>query len=256
MGYVEMKYIEVRNLTKEFVVDKQKVKIIEEINFDIGKGEFICIIGSSGCGKTTLLRIMSGFEKTTDGEIICDGEKVKSPKTKWAFIFQDFNQLFPWKTVKQNIRYPLSLNKKISRKERNVKVNELLQMIGLKSFANYYPHKLSGGMKQRVVIARALAMNSNILFMDEPFSALDPQTRDKLHKELLKIWKEINLTIIFVTHNISEAIRLADKIIVLGGIPARIIKIVKNDVQGNRTPTDTGYLELWDKLHKAINLEE
>ena len=239
-----MKYIEVKNLSKEFIVNKEKVKILEEINFNIDKGEFVCIIGPSGCGKTTLLRIMSGFEKATDGEIICDG--------KSAFIFQDFNQLLPWKTVKQNISYPLSLNKNLSAKEKNEKTNELLEMIGLSNFTNYFPHKISGGMKQRIAIARALAMNSSILFMDEPLSSLDPLTREELHKEILKIWRELKLTIVFVTHDINEAIRLSNRIFVLNGSPAKIVKTVKNNVWGDRTLTDKGYSELWAQLHKAI----
>ena len=244
-----MKYLQIRDISKSFVVNNKENKVLNNINLDINKGDFICIIGPSGCGKTTLLRILAGFEKAGNGHIICNNEEIKKPQMKYAYIFQDFNQLLPWKTVRQNISYPLILNKE---KAYDKKTDKYLKLINLKEFENYYPYALSGGMKQRVAIARALAMQPEVLFMDEPFSSVDNQTREKLHEELLNIWHKLNLTIIFITHNIEEAIRLSTRIVVLGDKPANIIKIFNNNIAGKKTPDEDGYSKLWSELHKII----
>ena len=221
----------------------------------------MCLLGPSGCGKTTLLRMMAGFEQTSSGTIHCNGEKVKIPKMKYACVFQDFNQYFPWKTVKQNIEYPLRITKRTNRTDITREVDKLLNLIELSNSADTYPHLLSGGMKQRVALARALAMQPEVIFMDEPFSALDAQMREKLQNELLKIWKELKLTIVFVTHSISEAILLATKIVVLNGnpkngIPAKIIECIKRDENHPKTPADKGYSELWALLYETSKSKE
>lgn len=247
-----MTYFEVSNVSKSFQNGTKKLKVLDNINISINKGEFVCIIGKSGCGKTTLLRILGGFEKATTGKVICNNEKIEKPKVKVAYVFQDLNQLLPWKTVKENVIYPLTFNKDYRVKEYEIIANEYLYLVGLKDFADYYPHTLSGGMKQRVAIARALVMQPEVLLMDEPFSSVDTGTREKLHEELLYIWKKLNLTIIFVTHNIEETIHLSTRVIALGGRPASILKDVTNTVSGRKTPADKGFSELWKSLHESI----
>jgi len=247
-----MKHLHIDNVSKSFTIDNKKNKVLNNLNFEISKGEFICVVGASGCGKTTLLRILGGFEKPTKGDVICNNEKISKPKMKYAYVFQDFNQLLPWKTVKQNIIYPLILSNSYTKKECEAKADEYLNLIDLKEYENYYPYALSGGMKQRVAIARALAMQPEVLFMDEPFSSVDNQTREKLHEELLNVWKELGLTIVFVTHNIEEAIRLSTRIVVLGNKPANIIETFNNNVSGKKSPADNGYSKLWNDLHKII----
>jgi NitT/TauT family transport system ATP-binding protein len=244
-----MTYFEVNGCSKFFTNNKE-VKILEDINLSIDKGEFVCLIGASGCGKTTLLRMMAGFENITSGSIQCNGEKITKPQMEYVYIFQDFNQNLPWKTVRKNIEYPFTINKRGDKKEIGKKVDELLNLIELNESADCYPHTLSGGMKQRVAIARALAMQPKVLFMDEPFSALDAKMREKLQNELIKIWKEYKLTVVFVTHSIAEAIYLATKIVVLNGNPqngnpGKIVRIINCKENHPKTPADVGYSELW-----------
>ena len=246
-----MKHIEAKGIYKTFVNKYNENEVLEDITFSIDKGEFVSLIGRSGCGKTTLLRIIAGFEKVAVGEVICDGIRVLKPNMKRAYIFQDFNQLFPWKTVKENIMYPLLLSKYGNRKECAKRADEYLELIELKEYAASYPHSLSGGMKQRVALGRALAMQPEIILMDEPFSAVDAQTRQHLHEELVAIWKKIKPTIIFVTHNIDEAIHLSTRVLVLNGKPAKIIEFV-NNVSGNKKPNDVGYSEFWNTLFMSI----
>lgn len=245
-------YLEINNVSKVFTNNNDNLKVLDNISISIDRGEFVCIVGQSGCGKTTLLRIMAGFEKPSNGDIICIGENINKPQMKYAYIFQDFNQLLPWKTLKQNIMYPLILNKYGTKAECDVKAREYLELVDLVEFENYYPHKLSGGMKQLGAIARALSMQSELIFMDEPFSSLDAGTREKIHNELLSIWKNQNLTIVFITHDIAEAIRLSTRVIVLGGKPATVIHDIENKVSGEKLPSDQGYLELWGILHEKI----
>jgi len=246
-----MNYLNINNVSKIFLNNDKKINVLENIILSADKGDFISIIGQSGCGKTTLLRIIAGLESVSSGEVICNGVKISKPNMKYAYVFQDFNQLLPWKTVKQNIIYPLEL-KKYNKEEIDNRINELLYLVELTDYANYFPHILSGGMKQRVAIARALAMEPEILFMDEPFSALDAQTREKLNQELFNIWKRLNLTIVFVTHNLDEAIFLSNKIVVMGNKPGKIINIIENNVEGHKMPSDKGYSELWNLLHDSI----
>ena len=254
MGHDTINYLSINNVSKTFPIKNGELKVLDELNMSVSKGDLVCIVGQSGCGKTTLLRMMAGFEEVTSGEITCNGMKIDKPKMKYAYIFQDFNQLLPWKTVKQNIIYPLEIVNYGSKEERKNKIYELLDLVELKEYADFYPHTLSGGMKQRVAIARALAMNPEVLYMDEPFSALDAQNREKLNKELYNIWKKFKITIIHVTHNIDEAIFLSNKIVILSGKPGRIINIINNNVEGQRLPNDKGYSELWSLLYESIKI--
>lgn len=201
--------------------------VLNDINLTIRPGEFVCLIGPSGCGKTTLLYTIAGLLKPTTGEILLDGQKNTGPSSKKAMVFQDAT-LLPWRNVWGNLAYGLE-TQRIEKSEKENRVQHYLKMVGLANFVEYYPHQLSGGMKQRVNLARALACEPEILLLDEPFASLDAQTREKMGQELLSIWQKTKKTFIFVTHQISEALFLADRVIILSGRPGRIKKELKVD---------------------------
>ena len=210
----------VRGVTKRFAIGDDEVEALAPIDLVIPKGEFVCMIGASGCGKSTLLRIIAGFEEPTTGEVAIDGESVTGPGGDRGMVFQDY-ALFPWMTVRQNISFG-PRQRHLAREEIDKTTDEFVRMVGLERFADRYPNQLSGGMKQRVAIARVLANNANILLMDEPFGALDALTREQLQNELLQIWKRTGVTTIFVTHSVEEAVLLADRVLVMSAGPGRI----------------------------------
>jgi ABC-type nitrate/sulfonate/bicarbonate transport system ATPase subunit len=210
----------VRGVTKRFAVGDDEVEALAPIDLVIPKGEFVCMIGASGCGKSTLLRIIAGFEEPTTGEVAIDGKPVTGPGRDRGMVFPDY-ALFPWMTVRQNISFG-PRQRHLSREEIDKTTDEFVRMVGLERFADRYPNQLSGGMKQRVAIARVLANNANILLMDEPFGALDALTREQLQNELLQIWKRTGVTTIFVTHSVEEAVLLADRVLVMSAGPGRI----------------------------------
>ena len=205
------------------------------MNLDIYKGEFISLLGPSGCGKTTLLRSIADLQEPTDGTIRISGQTPKElrQQQKFGFVFQQ-PVLFDWRTVKKNVELPLEIMYQ-SKADRAKRADEMLEMVGLKDFANHFPKQLSGGMQQRVNIARAFGIRPEILLMDEPFSALDEFTKEKLYEDLLRIWRQTNKTIIFVTHNIQEAVFLSDRICVLSPHPGRLSAIVDVDLPRPRT---------------------
>lgn len=211
------------------------VKALTGVNLDIYKGEFISLLGPSGCGKTTLLRSIADLQEPTDGTIRISGQTPKELRLqqKFGFVFQQ-PVLFDWRTVKKNVELPLEIMYQ-SRADRAKRADEMLEMVGLKDFANHFPKQLSGGMQQRVNIARAFGIRPEILLMDEPFSALDEFTKEKLYEDLLRIWRQTNKTIIFVTHNIQEAVFLSDRICVLSPHPGRLSAIVDVDLPRPRT---------------------
>ena len=210
----------VRGVTKRFTVGDDEVEALAPVDLAIPKGEFVCMIGASGCGKSTLLRIIAGFEEPTTGEVAIDGKPVTGPGSDRGMVFQDY-ALFPWMTVRQNISFG-PRQRHLARDEVEKTTDEFVRMVGLERFADRYPNQLSGGMKQRVAIARVLANNANILLMDEPFGALDALTREQLQNELLQIWKRTGVTTIFVTHSVEEAVLLADRVLVMSAGPGRI----------------------------------
>jgi len=198
-----------------------------DINLEIQEGEFICLLGPSGCGKSTLLRIIAGLIPASSGQITINGKAIDGPGPDRAVVFQDY-ALFPWMSVRDNIEFGLEARKLAPGARKDIS-NKLLKVVGLADFADRYPHHLSGGMKQRVSIARALAVDPSLLLMDEPFGALDAQTRRSLQDELLRIWREYRKTVIFVTHSIEEAIYLSDRIVVMTARPGRIKEVITID---------------------------
>jgi sulfonate transport system ATP-binding protein len=210
----------IHGVTKRFAVGDDEVEALAPIDLAIPKGEFVCMIGASGCGKSTLLRIIAGFEEPTTGEVAIDGKPVTGPDSDRGMVFQDY-ALFPWMTVRQNISFG-PRQRHLAREEIDRTTDEFVRMVGLERFADRYPNQLSGGMKQRVAIARVLANNANILLMDEPFGALDALTREQLQNELLQIWKRTGVTTIFVTHSVEEAVLLADRVLVMSAGPGKI----------------------------------
>ena len=229
---------------------------IDDVNITVNAGEFLTIVGPSGCGKSTLLDMLAGLTDISSGSIKIDGEAVTGPGLNRGIVFQQY-ALFPWKTARGNIEFGLEA-KKIPKKEWKQLSDYYLELVGLTSFADRYPHELSGGMKQRVAIARSLAFNPDILLMDEPFAALDAQTRDSLQLELLNIWKETKKTIIFITHSIDEAVFLGERVVVLSPNPGRVKKIVpitlKNRLDNKDIHSTPEFVacrhELWKLLHE------
>ncbi len=218
----------VRGVTKRFAVGDDDVEALAPVDLAIGRSEFVCMIGASGCGKSTLLRIIAGFEEPTTGSVAIDGRPVTGPGSDRGMVFQDY-ALFPWMTVRQNISFG-PRQRHLAREEIDRTTDEFVRMVGLERFADRYPNQLSGGMKQRVAIARVLANNANILLMDEPFGALDALTREQLQNELLQIWKRTGVTTIFVTHSVEEAVLLADRVLVMSAGPGRIDSDVRIDL--------------------------
>ncbi len=248
----ERPVLEIRHLAKKYLNGRGQAadEILADLNLEVDKNEFLCILGPSGCGKTTLLRCIAGFEEY-DGEILVNGVKKAGPGTDRIMVFQDFNQLFPWKTVEGNIQYPLKKNGIRGKEELRRITEEYLGKVNLPGIEKKYPHQLSGGMKQRVAIAKALALRPQIILMDEPFAALDAMTRNKLQAELLNISRAEDCTFIFITHNIQEAIVLGSRILVLSDSGA--VKVDKrNDIEKPVTPASEGYGVLWEYLHDAL----
>ncbi len=202
----------------------QSTQALDNVSLDIKAHEFVCIIGTSGCGKTTLLRIIAGLDTPDSGMITLDNERITVPDPRRGMVFQEYS-LFPWKTVMRNITFGLEMQG-IGKKETIETADKYLKLVGLEQFKNSYPYELSGGMRQRVAIARALANEPKVLLMDEPFGALDAQTRNLLQQELLQIWEKKGVTILFVTHSVDEAVYLADRIVVMSARPGKIKEII------------------------------
>ncbi|CAG9235322.1 Taurine import ATP-binding protein TauB [Paraburkholderia sabiae] len=212
----------VDRVSLEYRTRERVVRATHDVSFDVYGGDRFVLLGPSGCGKSTLLKAVGGFIKPVSGTITLDGETVREPGADRIVVFQEFDQLPPWKTVLENIAFPLRAAKKLSRAEANERAQHYLDKVGLAQFADAYPHTLSGGMKQRVAIARALAMQPRVLLMDEPFAALDALTRRKMQEELLRLWEEVRFTLLFVTHSIEEALIVGNRILLLSPHPGRV----------------------------------
>ena len=232
----------VEQISKEFEQRDVRSPALVTINLEVEDKEFTCILGPSGCGKTTLLRIIAGLEKATSGKVIIGGEVVTGPTPRMAMIFQDYS-LFPWRTVLDNIAFGLEV-KGIGEEERHNVAAQYLDLVGLSGFGENFPYELSGGMRQRVAVARALAIDPSVLLMDEPFGALDAQNRNMLQKQLLEIWDKTKKTILFVTHSVDEAVFMADRIIVLTSRPGTIKEIVPIDLPRPRDRTSPDFAKV------------
>jgi NitT/TauT family transport system ATP-binding protein len=226
------------------------IHVLERINLEVAAGEFVCIVGPSGCGKSTLLNIIGGFLHQSRGEALVEGQPVHAPDPRRIFVFQE-NGVFPWLTVRENIGFGLS---RTSAQDREKTVAHYTEMVGLIGFENAYPRELSGGMRQRVEIARALAANPDIIYMDEPFGALDFITRLKMRSDLTRIWQAEKKTILFVTHDIEEAVQLADRVLVMSKRPATIQEDVRIDIPRPRDLDSPGYLEKRDHIFRAMGM--
>ena len=237
-----MSHIAVRNVSLTYETPAGPVHAVDNVSFEIAQSEFVCLVGPSGCGKSTMLNIIAGFLMPTGGDITVGGNAVTGYGTDRGVVFQDFAQLFPWRTALGNVCFGLEM-KGVGRAEREAIAMEQLRLVKLEKFAKSYPHHLSGGMQQRVAIARALAYNPSVLLMDEPFAALDALTRDDMQKLLADVWRESRKTIVYVTHNVAEAVYLADRVIVMSPHPGRIKAVVPITLARPRDPLSVEFLE-------------
>jgi len=247
--------LEVENLTKTFMAEKSRILVLDNVNLSVGNDEFVCLVGPSGCGKSTLLRIIAGLEKADSGKILFQGESITQPNPKISMVFQLFG-LLPWKTALENVEVPLEVLG--VEKEKRVHVaQEYLKMVGLEGFEKTYPHDLSGGMKQRVGIARALALKPDVLLMDEPFSSLDELTAKTLRELVLSIWRNPALptnTFVMVSHNVEEAVFMADRVIVMSPRPSKVVGEVKINIARPRSRylRDPAYFNFVDEVVETL----
>ena len=247
-----MQHIEVNHVSLVYDTPGGKVPGVDDVSFTMAPSEFLCLVGPSGCGKTTLLNIIAGFLTPVAGEIRIGGNAVNGYGQDRGIVFQDFAQLFPWRTALGNVTFGLEM-KGVPKAEREAIALEQLKLVKLDKFAHSYPHHLSGGMQQRVAIARALAYNPAVLLMDEPFAALDALTRDDMQRLLADVWRETRKTVIYVTHNVAEAVFLADRVIVMTPHPGRIKTEVRIDLPRPRDPLSVEFLEYQRTLLRQLS---
>jgi NitT/TauT family transport system ATP-binding protein len=247
-------HILIDNVSKVFETDGRRMVALENIGLEIPRGQFVCLLGPSGCGKSTLLNAIAGFAPPTSGRVMADGALVAGPGPERGMVFQEY-ALFPWMTVEQNVGFGLEI-KGMAKAEIAARVAQLLKMLSLEEFGKRYPKDLSGGMRQRVAIARVLALDSPIMLMDEPFGALDALTRRNLQDELLRIWAELRKTVIFVTHSIEEAIYLADRIVVMTYRPGTVKRDILVDLPRMRDPAAPEFNALKRELGQLVMEEQ
>ncbi|MCL5935715.1 MAG: ABC transporter ATP-binding protein [Firmicutes bacterium] len=248
--------IQVQHLVKFFAAGRRVFTALQDVTLDIHEGEFFVILGTSGCGKTTLLRCLAGLEKPSGGEVYVYGKKVRSPGADRALVFQEA-MTFPWRTVQKNIEFSLEI-RGVSTKERRMTGQHYLNLVGLEGFADCYPHQLSGGMRQRLSLAMQLAHRPRILLMDEPFASLDSLTRRSMQEELLAIWLQNGMTVVFVTHLLDEAVFLGDRVLIMGqgGVVEQIIDLNGQLSRGKRNPESRAFRLLLEKLSAALKESE
>ncbi len=249
--------ININNVTKVFGNKDEQITALNNVDFEIPAGSFVSLIGPSGCGKTTLLRCIAGLETPTSGSISVDGTKITKPGSDCGFAFQQAN-LFPWLTIRENIAFGLKARKIY--KQRKADVDEFIELVGLKGFENSYPHQISGGMNQRASLARALVGHPKILLLDEPLGALDAFTRMTMQDEILRLWKEHEMTMVMVTHDVDEAVYLSDYVVVMSPRPAKVEKIIKIDMTHPRARSQDIFLkyrtDILEILHYAGKVQE
>ena len=247
--------LELRALAKAFTEKKtgRELEVLDGIDLEIGQGRLTCVVGPSGCGKTTLLRVIGGLEEPTAGEVLLDGNAVTGPGPDRGVVFQEY-ALFPWRTVLKNVTFGLTL-KGLGADEARSRADDYLDTVGLKGYENLYPRELSGGMKQRVAIARTLAVEPRILLMDEPFASLDAQTRNGMQEFLAELWLRTPVTIVFVTHSVDEAVFLGQEIVGLSRRPARVVERFTNDLPYPRNRTDAAFTDLRARILEYLTEE-
>jgi NitT/TauT family transport system ATP-binding protein len=245
--------IRIADLSKVFAKGRSEVKALEHFDLEVADGEFACLLGPSGCGKTTVLRILAGLEDKTGGTVELRGKEISKAGSDRGMVFQEF-ALFPWRTVRKNIEFGLEV-KGVDEGGRSKISSSLIELVGLKGFENAHPKELSGGMKQRVGIARALANEPAVLLMDEPFGSLDAQTRNLMQKELLRIWSATRKTILFVTHSVDEAVFLADRIVVMTARPGKVREAIEVDLRRPRDRTSKEFIAVRGKVLTELDEE-
>jgi len=246
-------YLVADHLCKAFYIPEGQKVAVKDVCFSIDEGEFAAIVGPSGCGKSTVLRMLAGLEKPSSGKVMLNGEEVTHPSSSLSMVFQSF-ALFPWRTVLQNVEYGLEL-RKVQRSDRRARALQLLEDVGLKGYESYYPRDLSGGMKQRVGLARALAVDPDVVLLDEPFSAVDEFTAGILRFELHQIWRKMGTTFVLVTHNLSEAIELGDKVIVLSRAPSEVKHVKQIPLKRPRKQDDEEFVAIHKSLFELLKEE-
>jgi NitT/TauT family transport system ATP-binding protein len=246
-------YIDVKHVSKVYRQNGMDYCALNDISLQIEQGEFICLIGPSGCGKSTLLNLLAGFERPTAGSVFIDNAIVEMPSPKYVTVFQDYN-LLPWRTVQKNVELGLECMN-LPKRKRQERARLYLELVGLQGFAKNYPHQLSGGMRQRVAFASALAVEPEIIFMDEPFGALDALTRIEMQDEILKLQKIQRKTIVFVTHDIEEAVFLADRVVIMTLNLGKIKNIIPVRLDGVRNRIGKDFLEIRDKIFSELELK-
>jgi ABC-type nitrate/sulfonate/bicarbonate transport system ATPase subunit len=250
-----MPHIEIRDVSLVYDTPAGRVTGVQSASFAIEQSEFLCIVGPSGCGKSTLLNIIAGFLEPTGGEIKIGGKAVKGHGQDRGVVFQDFAQLFPWRTALGNVTFGLEM-KGVAKEEREKIAREQLRLVKLEKFTASYPHHLSGGMQQRVAIARALAYNPSVLLMDEPFAALDALTRDDMQRLLAEVWRETRKTVIYVTHNVAEAVYLADRVIVMSPHPGTVKAEIKIALPRPRDPLSAEFVDMQKELLRHLGHDQ
>ena len=249
-----MHQIELRNISLEYESADSPVTALQDVSFSVEPAEFLCVVGQSGCGKTTMLNVVAGFLKPTKGGILIGGKAVTGKGLDRGIVFQDFAQLFPWRTAQRNVEFGLEM-KGIRKEEREEIALRFLRLVNLEKFARSYPHELSGGMQQRVAIARALAYNPAVLLMDEPFAALDALTREEMQRFLMDVWRETKKTVIYVTHNVAEAVFLADRVVVMTAHPGTVKAQVPIGLPRPRDPLSVEFLQYQKSLLRHLGQE-
>jgi ABC-type nitrate/sulfonate/bicarbonate transport system ATPase subunit len=242
--------VRLQDISMTFASEQGDVSVLEDVTLDIFAGEFVCFVGPSGCGKSTLLNILGGFVRPSTGTALIDERPIDGPDRRRIFVFQE-RGVFPWLTVEGNVAFGLW---DLAAEERERRVAHYIRLVGLTGFEQAYPRALSGGMKQRLEVARALAVDPDVLYMDEPFGALDSITRLEMRRELLRIWSAERKTVVFVTHDIDESVQLADRVFVMSRRPARVCRVVEIDIPHPRDISARGYLRLRDGIFAELGL--
>jgi NitT/TauT family transport system ATP-binding protein len=242
----------VDKVTIEYKTRERRVRATHQVSFEVHGADRFILLGPSGCGKSTLLKAVAGFIPPTEGRIAIDGQTVAGPGPDRIVVFQEFDQLPPWKTLRQNVAFPLAASRKLNRREADERAMHYLDKVGLAAFADAYPHTLSGGMKQRVAIARALAMQPRVLLMDEPFAALDALTRRRMQEELMALWEDVRFTLLFVTHSIEEALVLGSRVLLLSPHPGRVRAELNAHAYGLHSQGSAGFQSAARRIHDLL----